>query len=41
MAVTVEMFLLHKGVGWGTFEHTGLVTENGWEPLDRTPLLFW
>jgi Xaa-Pro aminopeptidase len=41
MAVTVEMFLLHKGVGWGTFEHTGLVGENGWEPLDRTPLLFW
>jgi len=41
MAVTVEMFLLHKGVGWGTFEHTGLVTEDGFEPLDRTPLLFW
>jgi Xaa-Pro dipeptidase len=41
MAVTVEMFLLHKGVGWGTFEHTGLVTDDGWEPLDRTPLIFW
>jgi Xaa-Pro dipeptidase len=41
MAVTVEMFLLHKGVGWGTFEHTGLIGEEGWEPLDQTPLLFW
>jgi Xaa-Pro aminopeptidase len=41
MAVTVEMFMLHKGVGWATFEQTGLVGEDGFERLDKTPLLFW
>jgi Xaa-Pro aminopeptidase len=41
MAVTVELFLRHKGVGWATFEVTGLVEAHGFEALDKTPLIFW
>jgi Xaa-Pro aminopeptidase len=41
MGVTVEIFLRRKGVGFAAFERTALVTEDGVEPLDRTPMLFW
>ncbi|AJR18805.1 M24 family metallopeptidase [Pimelobacter simplex] len=41
MAVTVEIFLRHAGVGMATFERTGLVTERGVELLDDTPMIWW
>jgi len=41
MAFTVELFLLHKGVGFATLETTGLVTETGTEILDTTPMIWW
>jgi hypothetical protein len=36
-----EIFLTHPGVGTAGFEKNLIVTEDGAEPLDRTPMLFW
>ena len=41
MAVTVEVFMRHPGVGMAAFERTGLVGPDGFESLDRTPMLWW
>lgn len=41
MGVTVEIFLRRPGAGFAAFERTALVVEDGIEPLDRTPMIFW
>jgi Xaa-Pro dipeptidase len=41
MGVTVEIFLKRAETGFAAFERTALVTEDGVELLDRTPMLFW
>lgn len=41
MAATVELFLLHRGVGLAGFERTGLIGPDGWESLDTTPMIWW